>query len=204
VIDEALARIEALRSGKRRVLVGVAGCPGAGKSTLAAELVEALGSIAAVVPMDGFHLADAELVRRGWRARKGAPHTFDVSGYVALLRRVRDELDRPVYAPRFDRQIEDSIAAAICVEPDVEVVITEGNYLLLDTDGWELIAPLLDARWFVDLDDELRLARLIARHIEHGTEPAEARAWATGTDELNSRLISRTRHRADWIITVNG
>lgn len=198
MIDEALARIEALRQGKRRTLIGLAGCPGAGKSTVAAELVDALGPAAALVPMDGFHLADAELVRRGWRDRKGAPHTFDVFGYVALLRRLRTEVDHPVYAPRFDRSIEDSIAGGICVEPSVEVVVTEGNYLLADHSGWEHVAPLLDECWYVDLADDVRIERLIARHVAHGRTPEAAAEWVHRSDEANAHLIAATAHRAHW------
>lgn len=197
-LSEALARIEVLRSGKRRVIVGLAGCPGAGKSTVAAELVDALGPIAALVAMDGFHLADAELVRRGWRDRKGAPHTFDVHGYATLLRRLRNELDHPVFAPRFDRSIEDSIAAAVCVEPSVEVVVTEGNYLLLDHDGWESVAPLLDECWYVDLADEVRIERLITRHVAHGRTPEAAAEWVHRSDEANARLIATSAPRAHW------
>ena len=131
-LDEHLVdRARALMAGGRAVL-GICGAPGAGKSTLAARLAEAVGPAAVVVPMDGFHLHDDELARLGLSDRKGAPETFDVAGYVALLRRLHIETDHVVYAPEFDRSREESIAGAIAVRPEHRLVVTEGNYLLDD------------------------------------------------------------------------
>src|SRR5689334_9528142 len=149
-------------TGERRIL-GIAGPPGGGKSTVARAVVAELGTQARLVPMDGFHLAQAELVRLGRRDRMGAPDTFDAAGYVALLQRLRS--DEPVvYAPEFRREIEEPIAGAIAIPIDVPLVVTEGNYLLL----WPEVRPLLDEAWYVQTDEELRVQRLIQRHIEFG------------------------------------
>src|SRR5438309_3286446 len=128
--EEALERARALAASGRRRLLGLTGMPGAGKSTVAARLVEDLGDLAVLVPMDGFHLANDELIRLGRRDRKGAPDTFDAAGYVALLRRLREHAQEVVYAPEFRRQIEEPVAGAIPVPPDVPLIVTEGNYLL--------------------------------------------------------------------------
>jgi pantothenate kinase len=183
-------------AGGRRIL-GLAGPPGAGKSTLARSLVETLGRQARLVGMDGFHLAGAQLERLGLADRKGAPETFDLDGYLALLRRLREPTARVVYAPEFDRRIEEPIAGAVDVPPRVSLVITEGNYLLHDRDGWEAVRPLLDEAWFVHAPEDLRMERLVARHQEHGRSPQEARFWALGSDQDNAALVERTRHRAD-------
>jgi pantothenate kinase len=160
--------------GTDRRLIGIVGKPGSGKSTLA----HALGDSAELLPMDGFHLSNAVLEELGIADRKGAPHTFDTHGYVTLLNRIRNERNHPIYYPVFDRSIEESIAAQGVVKPTTQLVVTEGNYLLLDSDGWERVGPLLDETWFVDVNDELRLERLIARHIHFGRSPAASEAWA--------------------------
>ncbi|MFD7557271.1 MULTISPECIES: nucleoside/nucleotide kinase family protein [unclassified Streptomyces] len=186
--------------GARRIL-GIAGPPGAGKSTLAARLAEALGpETAVVVPMDGFHLARAELARLGRADRKGAPDTFDAAGYVALLRRLRGSDGATVYAPAFDRSIEEPIAGSIPVDPDVALVITEGNYLLHDAGEWAEVRPLLDEAWYLAPEEDLRLRRLIDRHVRHGKDPEHARAWVARSDEPNALLIARGRHRADLVV----
>ncbi len=153
--------------------------------------------------MDGFHLAQRELERLARAARKGAPDTFDVDGYVALLGRIRRERHRTVYAPRFDRDVEEPIANAIAVGRAHTLVITEGNYLLHDRDGWERVRPLLDECWYVDDDDDdaTRIARLIARHVGHGRSPEQAAAWVDTVDEPNARLIRLGRHAADIVIS---
>ncbi|GII98668.1 pantothenate kinase [Sediminihabitans luteus] len=201
----------------RRALVGVAGAPGAGKSTVAAALVAALGERdvpAVVVPMDGFHLADAALVRLGRRERKGAPDTFDVAGYLALLGRLRDE-GATVWAPEFRREIEDAVAGAIEVPPAVRVVVTEGNYLLGSltpdrtvvtsaADPWVGVRGLLDEVWYLDLPDDVRRARLVARHVAHGRTPADAEAWVARSDEANARVVAALRDRADLVVDGSG
>jgi pantothenate kinase len=196
--DIYLERVETLlASGGRRIL-GLTGAPGAGKSTLAEALVKALAGRAVVVPMDGYHLANIELARLGRAGRKGAEDTFDSAGYVALLHRLRGQRpDETVYAPAFRREIEEPIAGAIPVPPDAQLVITEGNYLLLDTGHWAGVRPLLDEAWYVDVDPALRQSRLIARHIAFGRDERAARDWVAHTDEPNAVLIDSTRPRAD-------
>jgi pantothenate kinase len=197
-LPELVTRARRLTTGPRRIL-GLAGTPGAGKSTIAAAIVRALGQAAALVPMDGFHLAGGELLRLG---RRGAPDTFDTAGYVALLRRLRQAGPDPVYAPTFDRRIDESVAGAIRIDPTVPLVLTEVNYLLLDSGGWQHVRPLLDEVWFVAADDELRVDRLIQRHIRHGKSPGAPRDWVLRSDEANARLVAATRQRADLVITL--
>ncbi|MFG2235773.1 nucleoside/nucleotide kinase family protein [Streptomyces sp. NPDC048723] len=198
---EPVSRAGALATpGERRVL-GIAGPPGAGKSTLAARLADALGpERAVVVPMDGFHLAQAELDRLGRADRKGAPDTFDAAGYVALLHRLRAPHGPTVYAPAFDRVLEEPIAGSIPVPPDVPLVITEGNYLLHDAGEWASVRPLLDEAWYLAPAEDLRLERLIDRHVRHGKDPAYAREWVARSDERNARLVAAGRHRADLVL----
>ncbi|HJC71126.1 MAG TPA: nucleoside/nucleotide kinase family protein [Candidatus Brachybacterium intestinipullorum] len=195
---------EALRSGSRRLL-GIAGAPGAGKSTLAARLVRQLGEQAVLVPMDGFHLADAALERLGRLGRKGAPDTFDAGGYVSLLQRLRTARpqDAPVWAPMFERDLEQPLAGAIEVGAEVPLVITEGNYLLLEDGPFAQVRAMLDACWFVEVPEELRLERLIARHERFGKSPQAAREWALGPDEANARLVAGTRDRADVVVDLS-
>jgi pantothenate kinase len=189
-----------LASGRSRILVGIAGAPGAGKSTLAAATAAALAPDAVVLPMDGFHFSQARLVALGRRERIGAPDTFDLDAFVATLEELRSPVT--VRAPLFDRTIEEPVADALEVTPDIRIVLVEGNYLLHDRDGWERVAPLLDLTAYVDEDDEVRRERLIARHIEFGKTPDAARAWVLGPDEANARLIAATASRAGLRVRV--
>jgi pantothenate kinase len=201
VTPELLARLDALLDIGSRTILGIAGAPGAGKSTLAAQVVEAVGALAVVVPMDGFHLAQSELTRIGRAERKGAPDTFDAAGYVALLRRLRAE-NGTVYAPEYRRDLRNPVAGAIAVPSWIRLVVTEGNYLLLDDHGFAPVAGLLDESWFVAPDDEVRLARLVARHEAFGKTPEAARAWADGPDQANARLVAATAQHADLVVTI--
>jgi len=190
-----------LVTGRRRIL-GIAGAPGAGKSVLAMALVRQIGSGAAYLPMDGFHLADVELTRQGLLDRKGAPETFDAWGYAALLDRVRSGTSYPVYAPGFERDLEQPIAGSIAIAPDAEVIITEGNYLQLDRPEWRAVRSQLDEVWYVFSDDRLRRARLLARHVAFGKSEEEARAWIDRVDEPNARLVGVKRNTADRVIDL--
>lgn len=197
---DALARRAVELGANGRSIIGIVGCPGAGKSTLAELLLERLdpsGSWVVRVPMDGFHLADAVLDRLARRDRKGAIDTFDGHGYLAVLRRIRAERDHAVYAPDFDRVLEQPIAGAIAVNPYIRLVITEGNYLLAQDAPWPDVRGELDEVWYVDLDDTERRRRLVARHVEFGKTPGQARSWVDTVDEPNARLIAAQRHRAD-------
>ena len=201
VTPDLVARARALTEAGRGIL-GISGAPGAGKSTLAADLAAAVGPSAVVVPMDGFHLHDAELARLGLSRRKGAPETFDVAGYVALLRRLRSEAEHVVYAPEFNRSREESVAGAIAVRPAHRLVVTEGNYLLLDEPGWSDVLPLLDEAWFVEGDEEQRLARRGRGHVPHGKPPALAQRWVTESDQANADIVARTRQAADVLVDI--
>jgi pantothenate kinase len=198
------AAIEALRAGLapgRRTMLGLAGAPGAGKSIVAQALCEALPGRAVVVPMDGFHLANSELVRLGRAGRKGAPDTFDSAGFAALLQRLRTQpRDELVYAPDFRRELDEAVAGAIAVPGDIELVITEGNYLLLGQGAWADARARLDAVWYIDIDPALRRERLVARHMRFGRSAEEAQQWVAQTDEPNARLVEACRARADLVL----
>jgi pantothenate kinase len=201
--EGALARLDALLATGGRRLLGLVAPPGAGKSTLAAALAAARPGQVQVLPMDGFHLAQAELERLGRADRKGAPDTFDAVGFVALLQRLRAQGagDPVVYAPEFRRELEEPVAGAVAVAPDTPLLLVEGNYLLLQDDGWAPVAGLLDACWYLDLPDAVRVPRLVARHVAHGRSPEAAHDWVMRSDEANARRIIATRGRADWVLS---
>jgi pantothenate kinase len=200
IADSYLQRINALlASGSRRIL-GIVGPPGSGKSTLAQQLAEALGDKALVVPMDGYHLSNAELARLQRADRKGAQDTFDSAGYVALLRRIKaNSPGETVYAPHYDRMLSEPVAGAIAVENAMPLVITEGNYLLLQQGHWAHVKSLLDEAWYVDIDSNLRQSRLVERHRHFGRTEDAARRWVANTDEPNARIIEASAVRADLI-----
>ncbi|GAA3769983.1 nucleoside/nucleotide kinase family protein [Micromonospora maritima] len=201
-LRELVARARALAEDGPRQLLGIAGAPGAGKSTLAEWIVAEVGPTARLVPMDGFHLAGSALARLGRTSRKGAPDTFDVNGFVTMLRRLRRLEPTSVWAPEFRRDLEEPVAGAIEVPPEVRLVVTEGNYLLMRDDPWEEVRSLLHQAWFLDLDAELRLRRLTARHEAYGKSPEQARAWALGSDEENARLVAGTAAQADLVVRL--
>ena len=201
--DGLVERARALSRTGQRVLLGITGPPASGKSTLASRVAAEVGEHAVVVPMDGFHLHDPELARLGLSERKGAPETFDVAGYAALLRRLHAETDHAVYAPEFDRSREESIAGAIGVHPWHTLVITEGNYLLYDSPGWTAVLPLLDETWYVEVDDDIRRERLVKRHMANGRSPADALRWATVSDQANAEIVARTRKVADVLVDID-
>lgn len=195
-----VVRARQLAASPSRRILGLTGAPGSGKSRLAGELVDALGSAAVLVPMDGFHLAEAELHRLGRHDRKGAPDTFDADGFVALLRRLRESRDPAVYAPTFRRDLEEAIAGAICVPSDVPLVITEGNYLLSPDGAWAAVRGLLDEVWYLEPADDDRLDRLVRRHMEFGRDLDAANARARGNDQRNAEIIAATKAWADLIV----
>jgi len=212
-LEELTARARSLVKGGHRAVLGITGSPGAGKTTFAEHLVRMLqppssaGGEAshwvAHVPMDGFHLADVELDRLGRRDRKGAPDTFDAAGDAALLRRLHEDQDDVIYGPAFERDLEQPIAGSIPVPRSVRLVVTEGNYLLLDQGDWTRVRGQLEEAWFCDLDAAERLRRLIARHERFGKPHDAAVAWVMRTDQRNADLIDQTRRHADVVVPAS-
>jgi len=198
-VDAVAAFLEEAPTPGRRI-IGIAGEPGAGKSTIAAALAAQLA--AALLPMDGYHLPQATLRELGRRDRMGAPDTFDVDAFVLTLADLRIGA-ATVFAPSFDRDVEEPVPDVIAIQPEVGTVIVEGNYLLLDSGGWQRVAGLLDVVFFVDVDHDIRVLRLINRHVRFGKSQDEARAWALGPDESNARLIAATAARADHAIRLD-
>jgi pantothenate kinase len=207
VVRETLAqlvdRATALASSGSRRILGITGAPGAGKSTVCAALLAALGEQAALVGMDGFHYADVELQRLERGHRKGAPDTFDVDGYVALLTRLRTPPAGPVYGPVFDRALEEPIGSAVPVFPATPLVLTEGNYLLLEEHGWAAVRGCLDEVWYLDVPPEVREQRLLRRRLSYGHEPQAAEDWVRTVDGRNGRTVESSRSRADLVVHLD-
>ena len=196
--DICLQRIDTLLSRGGRRILGIAAPPGAGKSTLAEALARYFDARVQIVPMDGFHLANSELQRLGRHTRKGAADTFDGDGFVDLMRRIKSQpATEQIYAPEFRRELEEAIAGAIAVDAATPLVITEGNYLLLDEMPWRSLRAVLDEVWYLDVDERLRHQRLLMRHMRFGRSQQEALDWIAQTDEPNALRIAAQRHRAD-------
>jgi pantothenate kinase len=199
--EEAKAIVVERAAASTRMIIGIIGKPGGGKSTLSKFLLKGMDStLVSVVPMDGFHLSNKVLKEIGRSDRKGAQDTFDVKGFTNLIERIKMDSADPIYYPIFDRSIEESIAAQGVVYPSTRVVIVEGNYLMHDRDGWQEISPLLDQSWYAFLDEDIRVSRLISRHIAFGKDPESAKAWAKGSDQVNAELIEAGVGRCDFLI----
>ena len=181
-------------------VVGLAGPPGAGKSTLAVRMADAVAGSAIVLPMDGFHLRNAELERRGLAARKGASDTFDVDGLVALLTRLREPGRLALAAPAYSRTLHEPVEDAIDIPADIDAVIVEGNYLGLSVGGWDRVRPLIDELWFLDVPWDVTRERLIARRVATGRSATEAVAWVDTVDKANDQAIRATASAADKIL----
>jgi len=186
-----------LDSHSKRTLIGIVGKPGAGKSTVVELIQKKYGpEEVSVIPMDGFHLSNEELINLGRRDRKGAPDTFDVSGFISLIKKVKQEPQVNHKFPIFHREIEASVNDEGIVSKESKVIVIEGNYLFSEEHNWSGLFPLLDHTWFIEIDDDVRIERLIARHIRYGKTPVEAENWSRGSDEANARFIEITAHRA--------
>jgi pantothenate kinase len=202
-IEELIDRARTMTKHGRKIL-GITGAPGAGKSTISKAIISTLGrDLAAFAPMDGFHLSNATLIAENKLERKGAIDTFDVDGYLHLLRRLRAAEEEVVHAPDYYRSFEESIGSAIPIYRQIPLVVTEGNYLLATEGGWEKVSGLLDECWFIDLAEDVRIERLIKRHIEVGKSQADAEKWSRGSDQKNAEAIFSLRDRADFLITVS-
>lgn len=203
-LEEARKRILDLESkSKTRVVIGITGKPGSGKSTVTSKLKETIpGERTVILSQDGYHLSNLQLESLGRSNFKGAPDTFDSEGFSKILFRVKSELKNNIYFPIFHREIEESISAEGLITEKTNVVLVEGNYLLFETHGWGEVAKHLDEIWYLQVDDDLRLSRLVARHIEFGKNPQVAVAWAHGSDEANARLIEKARDKANAFLLV--
>lgn len=200
-LDRAAAEIDELLTRSARLIVGICGPPGTGKSTFAGRLRERFQASAALVPMDGFHLSNRQLDRLGRRDRKGAPDTFDVDGYVAMLRRVSAATE-DVYVPDFDRTLDESVAAGLVVPVGAKLVITEGNYLASADDAWGLVRGEIDRLYYLDCPSEVRRNRLITRHVAGGRNRVDAERWVDLVDEPNAALIASTEAACDVTLYV--
>ncbi|MEH7830034.1 nucleoside/nucleotide kinase family protein [Gemmobacter denitrificans] len=185
-------------AGQGRFIAALAGPPGAGKSTLAAELVAALGPGARVVPMDGFHLDNAVLGPRGLLARKGCPESFDAEGFGHLMRRLRTGGAAAI--PVFDRQLDLARAGGDVVQTGDRILIAEGNYLLLDEAPWSDLAPLFDLTIAIEVPEPELERRLIQRWIDHDHSPEAAQARALGNDIPNARRVIHGSRVADVVV----
>lgn len=186
-------------AGRSRVMIAIAGPPGAGKSTFAETLLPLLPEgAAAIVQMDGFHFDNAVLEARGLYARKGAPESFDFGGLRHLLERLRTA-DEEVAVPRFDRTADLARAGAGIVTPDVKFVLVEGNYLLLDESPWYGLAPLFDFSVFLDVPRGELARRLVQRWVDRGLSAEAARERAFSNDMANAERTLAARRQADVV-----
>ena len=202
--DSALERASLLQESSTRYILGIVGKPGVGKSTFTDFLREHLSQeLFAILPMDGFHMSNEELLELGRRDRKGAPDTFDVRNFTQTLAAIKESNGKEIKFPIFKREIEASIPDAGIIPAQAKLVIVEGNYLLHDQSGWEQVGSFLDEAWYLHVDDELRMQRLIARHIAFGKSPEDAKDWSEGTDEVNARVIDKSESKADFVVTLS-
>jgi len=182
-----------------RPVIGIAGPPGAGKTTAAHHVAAQHGHTAALVFVDGFHLSNVQLRRLGRLDRKGAPDTFDVAGLVTALQRLRTARGE-VFLPGFDHVFDEPIAAEHVVESDANLIVVEGNYLLLDDGPWSSVRPLLDAVAFIDEPWDITRSRLVARQLAKGKDRERAEAWVDRSDRANYDVVATTRPRADIVV----
>ena len=205
--DAFIAHVESLLPGiaqGQRLVLAIAGAPASGKSTIAARLNDRLNEVdpgsTALLPMDGYHFDDEMLVPRGWRPRKGAPHTFDVGGYASALRRIRANDEPFVAVPRFDRDLEIARAGAIIIEPTVRLIVSEGNWLLLQDEPWPMLLPLFDHTALVKTEWETVVQRNRDRWVGYDFTEEMIRQKLEGNDLPNARLVYERSAEPDWDI----
>ncbi len=198
-VSALTALLKRKASRNKRFMIGIAGAPASGKSTLAEQLREALGENAVVVPMDGFHFDDAILNARGHRTRKGAPHTYDVAGFEVLLKRIKAR-EPDIAIPVFDRSLELSRNAADIVSKEAKFILVEGNYLLLKSAPWNRLKPLFNFTLYIDLPEAELIRRLTQRWHEHGFDETYAKNWIASNDLPNIRVIQAGRANADLVV----
>jgi len=197
-IDRLAAEIPAMVDRKRMVCVSIAGPPGSGKSTIAAQLCARLGPCCCVIPMDGFHLDNATLEARGLRSVKGAPETFDLAGFAKLIEELKHGVKR--HFPTFDRDSDSVVDQGGLVPDEVSVLLFEGNYLLFDEEGWADLADSWDASIWLDVPEDVLEDRLTQRWLDHGLPRDEALARAQRNDLVNARRVVRRALPANWIL----
>ncbi|KDN85248.1 hypothetical protein [Kitasatospora cheerisanensis] len=207
-VARALGLLRGPGSGTGRVLLGLAGPPAAGKSTLARHLIDEINRLegpdtAAYLPLDGFHLSNAQLDRLDLRSRKGAPETFDARGYLTLLQRVAADRFHDIYAPDFDRTLDEPVAARHLIRPCTRLVVTEGNYLASSATPWTDARALLRELWYVDAEHAARDARLLDRHTAGGQDRAAARQRVDLNDLPNAAYVETTRMTCDWTVRTD-
>ena len=198
-ISDLAASLRKKLGRKKRMMIAIVGAPGAGKSTLSEQLYKELGPSAVVVPMDGFHFDDVILNARGDRARKGAPHTFDVLGFEALLKRIK-ACETDIAIPVFDRAQELSRAGAAIINAQMKFIIVEGNYLLLKQKPWNRLKRLFDVTVFIKVPEAELERRLVARWRGFGFDEASAKAKALGNDIPNARVVVAHSAKADVVV----
>lgn len=203
IVDELVAAARAVPG--RPFVLGIAGAPGSGKSTLAERLVGLVHSAApdlmvSLTPMDGFHLSNRQLELQGLLERKGIAETFDAAGYAALLTRVRLPDRGVVYAPAFDRALEEPVAGSHAIPPGAGLVVTEGNYLGLDTGPWRDVRAAIDELWFLDVPLAECAERCLRRRLAHGFDRATARHRVETVDRPNGLLVRNSRGSADRVL----
>jgi pantothenate kinase len=216
VINEAFLETQAKRliaaaarrekiSGERYV-VGLAGVPGSGKSMFAGQLLETLnrarGGLATLVPMDGFHFTNAQLVDTGLSERKGAPETFDADAYVELLKRSRDPHATIVF-PIYDRDLHEPITRDTpeqTVGPGTRIVMTEGNYLLLNRKPWSELAKVLHETWYLQTPPDRAREWILQRHIRGGKPEEAAEQHYNRVDRENTALVIGRMRQPDLVL----
>ncbi len=207
---EALATLLLQRASTRpgRWVVGLAGAPGSGKSTTVERLKDWLNArhqgLADILPMDGYHFDDAVLGPRGDQPRKGAPHTFDRDGFAFMLARLKADDGRDIAVPVFDRDLEIARAGGRVIAGTCRIILVEGNYLLLDAEGWRDLKPQFDMSVFVTAPEQCLAERLLARWQGYGMSPQAIAQKLEGNDFPNMRLILQHSQPADYRLNTAG